>query len=107
MVFLHALTQSKYPFISARGIGLPLSDCLLTRTVGLARKGSARIFLLDRAKARKPYECKISPSFVPAYFASGLSASLAPVLVPSTQSSESTPKETAGMRPWSLSTFLT
>lgn len=107
MVFLHALTQSKYPFISARGIGLPLSDCLLTRAVVLPRKGSARTFLLDSARARKPYKCKISPSFVPAYFASGLSASLAPILVPSAQSSESAPKETAGVRPWSLNTFLT
>lgn len=113
VVFLHALTWSKYPFISARGVGPSLSDYLFIRAVGLARREVLELFFLTVPEQGSPCKWKIRPSFVPANFAPELSASLAPVLyfgaLHTAQSlpSESAPEETARVRPWSLKTLLT
>lgn len=110
MVFLHALTQSKYSFISAREVGLSLSDYLLIRALGLPRREELQLFFLTVPEQGSPYKCQITPGFVPANFASGLSASLAQILVPShipAHPLRICPQETAGVRPWSLETLLT
>lgn len=60
MVFLHTLTQSKHPFISARGVGPSLTDYLLIRAVGLPRRKVLELFFLTVPEQGSPYKCKTS-----------------------------------------------
>ena len=77
---LHALTQSKYPFISAGGVGPSISVYSYIRAVGQLRREGLELFFLTVPEQGSPYEGKSSLSFVPANFAPGLPTSLALML---------------------------